>query len=257
MPTLFFAKPVTDTKKFEKNTRSITSADYYPFNNYLTPKVPSPSEMVICRNEDNRSSTIITPRLVFRSLDQIDRDDLISGLRALLQDPENVTKFWDGAAWTDEEIEEYIQKYTLAWETGKRFSVYAIYDASNPDRMIGALDFCQDHSFTDKNLIALGYIILKSEHGKGLGYEIGEVGWQAFVHEVNAAIASGQIPFTALAATAHPGNHASIKILNHVLGDADLTVKMNYGVDQPRLFFKRKYELETGHDVTGHPEYHA
>ena len=81
-----------------------------------------------------------------------------------------------------------------------------------------------------------------SEHGRRIGREIGEVGWQAFMHEVEAAIGTGKTPRTGLAATAHPDNRASISILRHVLGDAVPGVELSYGADQPRNLFFRPYK---------------
>ena len=244
MPATFFTHPPTRAMNFIRDTASpsSTSAVYYQFANYTVPGAPSPSEMVICRNEEDHATTIITPRLLFRSFNQIEETDLMAGLRDIFMDPMNVQQYWDGVAWTEERINAYIQEYSAAWEQNKKFSVYAIYDVLNPDKIIGTLDLCEDSSFADyKNTIGLGYILLMSEHGKKIGREIGEVSWQAFVHEFEAAIRSGETPRTALAATAHPENRASVSILTHVLGDAVPDVVLSYGIDQPRNLFFRPY----------------
>ncbi len=155
--------------------------------------------------------------------------------------PMNVQQYWDGVAWPEARINAYIQGYSAAWEQGKKFSVYAIYDVLNPDKIIGTLDLCEDSSFANyENMVGLGYILLMSEHGKKIGREIGEVGWQAFVHEFEAAIHSVETPRTALAATAHPDNRASVSILTHVLGDAVPDGALSYGISQPRHLFFRK-----------------
>ena len=247
MPATFFTHPSTRAMSFIRDTasQSSTSAVYYQFANYTISGAPSPSEMVICRNEEDHATTIITPRLLFRSFNQIEEADLMAGLRDIFMDPRNVTQYWDGVAWPEERINAYIKGYSAAWEQGKKFSVYAIYDVLNPDKIIGTLDLCEDPSFAVKsdieNTVGLGYILLWSEHGKKMGREIGEVGWQAFVHEFEAAIHSGEKPRTKLAATAHPDNGASVSILTHVLGDADPRVVRDYGPYQPRSFFSRAY----------------
>jgi len=244
MPATFFTNPPTRTMNFIRNTasQSSTSAAYYQFLNYAVPSAPSPSEMVICRNEENHATTIITPRLIFRSFNQIEEADLMAGLRDIFMDPVNVQQYWDGVAWSEEKINVYIQEYRAAWEQGKKFSVYAIYDVLNPDKIIGTLDLREDFTFADyKNTVELGYILLMSEHGKKIGREIGEVGWQAFVHEVETAIHTENTPRTALAATAHPDNHASMSILTHVLGKVVPGITLSYGVTQPRNLFYRPY----------------
>ena len=83
--------------------------------------------MVICRNEEDHATTIITPRLLFRSFNQIEKNELIAGLREIFMDPVNVQQYWDGVAWSEERLDSYIQEYSSAWEQGKKFSVYAIY----------------------------------------------------------------------------------------------------------------------------------
>ena len=244
MPATFFTNPPTRRGNFIRDTasQSSTSAVYYQFANYAVPGAPSPSEMVICRNEDDQATTIITPRLLFRSFNQIEEADLLLGLRDIYMDPLNVRQYWDGVAWSEERINAYIQEYSASWEQGGKFSAYAIYDVLNPDKIIGTLDLYEDSSFTDyENTVGLSYILLKSEHGKKKGREIAEVGWQAFVHEFEAAIHSGGTPRTALAATAHPDNRASVSILTHVLGDAVPDIVLNYGAEQPRILFFRPY----------------
>jgi RimJ/RimL family protein N-acetyltransferase len=244
MPATFFTNPPTRRVNFIRDTasQSSTSAVYYQFANYAAPGAPSPSEMVICRNEEDHATTIITPRLMFRSFNQIEEADLMAGLRHIYMDPLNVQQYWDGVAWSEESIHAYIQEYSASWEQGRKFSVYAIYDVRNPNKIIGTLDLYEDSSFADyENTVGLGFILLKSEHGKKIGREIGEVGWQAFVHEFEAASHSGETPRTALAATAHPENRASVSILTHVLGDAVPDIVLNYGADQPRNLFFRPY----------------
>lgn len=245
MPPTFFTMPPTKTASFIRNTESqaLTSATYYQFKNYSIPTAPCESELVICQNEEDHATTIITPRLLFRSFNQIEKHDLMQGLRDILTDPVNVQQYWDGIAWSEEKIDTYIQKYSSDWEQGKKFSVYAIYDVLNPDRIIGTLDLCDYPSFAGyENTVALGYILLMTEHGRKIGREIGEVGWQAFMHEVQAAINAGKTPPTGLIATAHPDNGASVAILNHVLGDAVPNLGISYAPDQPRSVFFRSYE---------------
>lgn len=245
MPATFFTMPSTKKANFTRNTEShaSTSATYYQFTNYSIPAAPSASELVICRNEEDHATTIITPRLLFRSFNQIEKNELRAGLREIFMDPVNVQQYWDGVAWSEERLDSYIQEYSLAWEQGKKFSVYAIYDVINPDKIIGTLDLCEYSSLVDyENTVALGYILLMSEHGRKIGREIGEVGWQAFMHEFEAAISSGETPRTGLVATAHPNNGASVSILRHVLGEAVPDVVLNYGPDQPRNLFFRPYQ---------------
>jgi RimJ/RimL family protein N-acetyltransferase len=244
MPATYFTNPPTRATNFIRNTasRASTSAVYYQFKNYVLPGDPSPSEMVICRNEEDHATTIITPRLLLRSFNQIEEADLMAGLRDIFMDPINVRQYWDGVAWSEERIHAYIQEYSAAWAQGKKFSVYVIYDVLNPNKIIGTLDLWEVSLFAGyENTVDLGYILLLSEHGKKIGKEMGEVGWQAFVHEVEAAIHAGDTPPTGLAATAHPDNTPSVSILKHVLGDAVPGVALNYGVGQPRHFFFRPY----------------
>lgn len=245
MPATFFTMPPTKTENFIRNTESYasTSATYYQFTNYSIPTAPSVGEMVICRNDEDHATTVITPRLLFRSFNQIEKHDLMIGLRDIFMDPVNVELYWDGIIWSEERIETYTHEYSLAWERGKKFSVYAIYDVLNPDKIIGTLDLCE-HSLLAgyENTVALGYILLMSEHGRKIGREIGEVGWQTFVHEIGAAIEAGDVPHRGLLATAHPNNGASVSILRHVLGDAVPDVLLNYGPDQPRNLFFRPYK---------------
>lgn len=244
MAPTFFTMPPTKKDNFRRNTEShaSTSAVYYQFSNYSVPTAPSESEMVICRNDEDHATTIITPRLLFRSLNQIEKDVLMLELRDILMDPFNVQQYWEGSAWSEERIYTYIQEYSSVWEEGKKFSVYAIYDVLNPDKIIGTLDLREYSAAGYENTVALGYILLMSEHGRRIGREIGEVGWQAFMHEVAAAIDSGETPRTGLIATAHPNNGASVSILRHVLGDAVPDVVLNYGPDQPRYLFFRPYK---------------
>lgn len=92
MPATFFTHPPTRTMSFIQSTRSQSStfAVYYQFANYAVPSTPSPSEMVICRNEEDHATTIITSRLLFRSFNQIEEADLVVGLRDIFMDPKNV-----------------------------------------------------------------------------------------------------------------------------------------------------------------------
>lgn len=245
MPVTFFAQPPTQSKKFTRDIEAafVTSAVYYPFKNYAVPDASEVSELVICRNEEDQATTIITPRLVLRSFNQIAKADLITGLKAILMDPVNIQYYGEGIVWSEEKIADYIQQHSVPWTRGKKLGVYAIYDVLNPEQMIGMLSFYDDVSFAHyEQTIGLGYILLHSTHGKKIGRELGEIGWQAFVHEMTMAIQSGERLPTGLAATAHPQNHASVSILTHVLGDAVPGIEISYGPNQPRALFFRPYD---------------
>lgn len=248
MPSTFFSRQLTRSSHFKRDNtlEKPTLASYYQFQNYARPSTPSPSEIVICRNESDCATTIVTPRLLLRSFNQIEKHELMAALREMLMDPINVQQYWDGVTWAEEKIEDYIHTYSLAWQEGKKFSVYAVYDVLNPDQIIGILDL-RDSPFVDyENTVALGYILLRSQHGKKIGKEIGEIAWQAFVHEVKAAIDAGEAPPAGLIATAHPDNHASVSILKHILGDAVPGVLLHYAPNQPRNLFFRRYEPTEG-----------
>lgn len=253
MPATFFSKPLHKTIK----TSSDKSTSYYPFTDYSNPSAPIQSELMICRNELAKTTTITTPRLLLKSFNQISKSELVEGLKDIFTDEKNVQLYWNGKPWSEEQINEYVEKYSANWDQGKKFSVYAIYALANLEKIIGTLDLCEDYTFANlQNTVGLGYIIAQSEKGKKIGREIGEIAWQEFVHEI-ATHSVKQLPNIGLAATAHPNNLASMTILTHILGDPIPNIRLNYGLNQPRNVFFRSYSSSLPYEkkITEKPEF--
>ncbi|ARB93067.1 GNAT family N-acetyltransferase [Legionella longbeachae] len=186
--------------------------------------------------------TIFSNRLEARSLNQDDEHFLIDKYTQLLKKPENINMFGEGKIWQPSTVKEFIQDETKCWNSGNKFSVFSIYH-SGTQEFIGYLHI--KHSLNDfaaigighQNVAEIAYIIDQAFWGKGYGTEIAILGKKFIKHIISeSADETLEKNIKEIAATVHPSNEGSKRILQKTLKQMEPEEFTKFG-DQPRLLF--------------------
>ncbi|KTC93428.1 GNAT family N-acetyltransferase [Legionella cincinnatiensis] len=186
--------------------------------------------------------TIYSSRLEARSLNQDEECFLIDKYSQLLGNPENINLFGEGKIWHSAAIKEFIQNKTKCWNSGNKFSVFSIYHSSTQE-FIGYLHI--KHSLNDfatigighQNVAEMAYIIDQAFWGKGYGTEIAILGKKFIKHIISeSANETLEKNIKEIAATVHPSNEGSKRILQKTLKHMEQEEFTKFG-GQPRLLF--------------------
>lgn len=199
-------------------------------------------DVVISSKKNN--VTIRTQRLELKSLNQIDKDQLIEDYISLLTNHENVALYHEGTAWSIEEVKHFINEEISKWERGEPLAVLAVFNLET-QKFMGSLqvkhvpDEYAQIGMGHENAAELAYVLDQSFWGAGYGTEIAVVAKKYIKHicrEFKNKIKN--LP-KEIVATVHPLNLGSKRILEKTLHhfEEELFTKFN---GQPRiLFFKR------------------
>lgn len=191
--------------------------------------------------------TIYSNRLEARSLNQDEEGFLIDKYTQLLENPENINLFGEGKIWQSSTVKEFIQEKTECWNSGNKFSVFSIYH-SNTQEFIGYLHI--KHSLTDfanigighQNVAEIAYIIDQAFWGKGYGTEIAILGKKFIKHIISESPSDSlEKDIKEIAATVHPSNEGSKRILQKTLKQMEPGEFTKFG-GQPRLLFFKPLE---------------
>lgn len=185
--------------------------------------------------------TIYTDRLVLRSLNQHDKEDLIAHTMRLMGAPENTALYADGKVWDEKKVRESVETAMNEWNGNTRFGVFAVHDA-NTHAFMGNLHVHHNPSefFTifgkHKNAAEIYYILDHQYWGKGYGTEIAIAG-KKYIKHMTATNGFEKIehPIEEIVATAHPENYGSTSILRKTLKREEEQVITRYG--HPRILF--------------------
>ncbi|HVT62086.1 MAG TPA: GNAT family N-acetyltransferase [Legionellaceae bacterium] len=125
--------------------------------------------------------TIYTSRLILSSLNQHNREKLITHTMRLMGSPENTALFDDGHIWDEKKVVESVDLAINEWNGNTRFGVCAVHDAKTKEFMGNLnVDYNPSEFFTifgkHKNAAEIGYIIDHNYWGKGYGTEIAIAG---------------------------------------------------------------------------------
>ncbi|KTD63557.1 hypothetical protein Lsan_0990 [Legionella santicrucis] len=196
---------------------------------------------VLIKNKLNQY-TIASDRLEARSLNQDEECFLIDKYTQLLKKPENINLFGEGQIWQSSTVKEFIQDKTQCWNSGNKFSVFSIYTSSTQE-FIGYLHI--KHSLNDfanigighQNVAEIAYIIDQAFWGKGYGTEIAILG-KKFIKHIISESANDTLEknIKEIAATTHPANEGSKRILQKTLKQMEPEEFTKFG-GQPRLLF--------------------
>jgi RimJ/RimL family protein N-acetyltransferase len=221
-------------------------------------KLFQPSEPI------NDDKSIMTDRLVMRTLDKYEKETLSKNYSELLTASYNVTYFRDGKPWEKSQVETFINTHLARMQAGSTVNVYAVH-IKESNQFIGSCNlYYRSNEFKEmgglQNVVEIGYIIDKTYWNKGYGKEFVKAAFNHVQRLVSDAkeknfsfMENGQpVPVpTAIVATVHPENQPSIKILEKSLdlektteGKPKVFVKASFS-NMPRLlFFKSLSELK-------------
>lgn len=193
---------------------------------------------------DSKHITIRTDRLVFKSLNQHDRDDIITHYTKLMGEPENIALYGEGLTWDKQKVTEFIDDEINKWNDNKRFCSFSAHDAMTDEFMgdvqiSNAFDLFSHVRESHRHAAEIGYILDKKFWGKGFGTELAIVAKIYVKHLIAESELDDLLsPLEEIVATAHPENHGSVSILRKTLKHQETTELRCYG-DKPRiLFFK-------------------
>ncbi len=185
--------------------------------------------------------TIYTNRLKLRSLNQLNREELIAHTTQLMGAAENTALFGDGQVWDEKKVIALVDLAINEWNGNTRFGVFAVHDVKTNEFMGNLhVDYNPNEFFSifgkHKNAAEIGYMLDHKYWGKGYGTEIAIAGKKYIKHMIATnGFERIENPLEEIVATAHPENHGSTSILRKTLKCQEDIVITRYG--HPRLFF--------------------
>jgi RimJ/RimL family protein N-acetyltransferase len=203
---------------------------------------------LITVERDQTVVTIRTSRLILKSLNQYNRDDLITQCVQLMGSPDNTALFGDGRAWDHNKIIDFVDSSLMQWNDHPFFGVFIAHNLET-NEFVGQLhiNYTPEYFFTlfqtHQNAAEIGYILDQPFWGKGYATEMAIAGKKYIKHirtldEFNAL----KRPVDEIVATAHPDNHGSTHILRKILKNEEAETIYRY--DNPRLFFYKRLKKD-------------
>lgn len=177
----------------------------------------------------NASVSIYTERLYIKP---VSKEDLPKSIQ-VFGDPETVVLFDDGKPKSPEAVAELIDKIGIKMFSSQQpFGLFSVFTKAG--KFIGHFDFLPEHQSLTSGRFEIGYILHKSEQGKGYGNEVG----LAIKYYAKELRERGHF-IQYLTATAHPKNTSSIRVLEN-MGMVFLREETRTKFNTVRKFYEMK-----------------